>query len=211
MDWADAQERAAVLLQAIGLRPWLKEKWERFAGGAEERTTLNSSPIGPMRAKAAPAFSSGTEAERPGDLLSNKVSAPTALKLVPRTGATPRKRSAARAQPVGEGLEAALDTHPLRAELIELGQRRDQLLRALIPLYLAGPKKWKLSSGTISGFWSAHGHRFAAPNAAKALRQHPGHARLASSGRQITSRGIQYVEAALGTRSMNAVSSPTLG
>ncbi len=93
-------------------------------------------------------------------------------------------------------LVTALEAHPRRAELINAGKKKDQLLRSLIPLYLVRSGSG-ISSGVMSKFWQAHGLKYAAPNAAKALRQHKGYAKPVKGGRQITSAGVQYVESEL--------------
>ena len=112
----------------------------------------------------------------------------------------PAKARVARAQPADPSLKAlvqTLDHHSKRALLLRAGKQKDQLLRSLIPLYLARKPELHLSSGAISRFWAVHGVKFAPPNAAKALREHVGYARLDAKGRQITPNGIRYVEAAL--------------
>lgn len=93
-------------------------------------------------------------------------------------------------------LVSALEAHPRRQELVKAGRRPDQLLRSLIPLYLVR-KGDGVSSGVTSKFWDLHGVRYAAPNAAKALREHKGFARNFKGGRQITPTGVKYVEQAL--------------
>ena len=93
-------------------------------------------------------------------------------------------------------LVSALEAHPRRQDLVKAGRRPDQLLRSLIPLYLVR-KGDGVSSGVTSKFWDLHGVRYAAPNAAKALREHKGFARSYKGGRQITSTGVKYVEQAL--------------
>ena len=93
-------------------------------------------------------------------------------------------------------LLANLDAHSKKAALIKAGKLKDQLLRSLIPLYVA--KGVEVSSGTTSKFWAKHGVTYAAPNVAKALREHVGYARRsAKGGPQITPNGIKYVEQAL--------------
>ena len=93
-------------------------------------------------------------------------------------------------------LLANLDAHAKKAGLIKAGKQKDQLLRSLIPLYVA--KGVEVSSGTTSKFWAKHGVTYAAPNVAKALREHVGYARRsAKGGPQITPNGIKYVEQAL--------------
>jgi hypothetical protein len=93
-------------------------------------------------------------------------------------------------------LVTALESHPRRTELVKAGKKPDQLLRSLIPLYLVR-KGDGISSGVTSKFWQLHGVRYAAPNAAKALREHKGFAKPHKGGRQITTTGVKYVEAAL--------------
>ncbi len=94
-------------------------------------------------------------------------------------------------------LLAALQGHKKRAALLKAGRAKDQLLRALIPLYLGRTIDLPTSSGLTSKFWASQGVKFAAPNAAKALRQHAGHARRTKAGPVITDLGIAYVEKAL--------------
>jgi hypothetical protein len=93
-------------------------------------------------------------------------------------------------------LVTALEAHPRRSDLIKAGKRKDQLLRSLIPLYLVRSGAG-ISSGVTSKFWQAHGLKYAAPNAAKALREHKGYAKAVKGGRQITSAGVKYVEGEL--------------
>ena len=112
---------------------------------------------------------------------------------------TPRK-TAARAPRKGEsqlGLAQALKQHKRGKELLRAGKQRDQLLRALIPLFLAQPTHLEVNSGAISAFWKQQGIAFAGPNAAKALREHVGNATKTARGWQITPNGVRYVEAAL--------------
>ena len=92
---------------------------------------------------------------------------------------------------------ANLGKHPAKAQLIKAGTQPDQLLRSLIPLYLAQGSGVDVTSGVITKFWKKHGVKFAAPNAAKVLRQHVGYARQTKAGREITPNGIKYVEAAV--------------
>lgn len=97
-----------------------------------------------------------------------------------------------------DALLLALKKHPRKEALIKAGSQRDQLLRSLIPLYLA--RELDVNSGTISRFWKVHGVRYASPNAAKALREHVGYARSSKKGKRITPNGIKYVEAALSAK-----------
>lgn len=93
-------------------------------------------------------------------------------------------------------LVSALESHPRRVELVKAGRKPDQLLRSLIPLYLVR-KGDGVSSGVTSKFWQLHGVKYAAPNAAKALREHRGYAKNYRGGRQITPIGVRYVESSL--------------
>jgi hypothetical protein len=101
----------------------------------------------------------------------------------------------AKADPLSQVL-AALEAHPKKAALIKAGKQKDQLLRSLIPLYVARGGV-EISSGTTSKFWASHGVTFAAPNVAKALREHVGYARRTAKGPQITPNGVKYVDAVL--------------
>lgn len=109
-----------------------------------------------------------------------------------RTGVT----RAATAQSVKQ-LAEALQNHPRQKDIISAGQEKDQLLRSLIPLYLARSVGVEVTSGTTSRFWSQLGVSYAAPNAAKALRIHTGYAAETKKGRTITAKGIRYVEDAI--------------
>ncbi|MFZ5471441.1 MAG: hypothetical protein ACOZIN_18615 [Myxococcota bacterium] len=95
-------------------------------------------------------------------------------------------------------LTTAMNKHSRRSELIRAGKEKDQLLRSLVPLYVARSLSHiEVNSGLISRFWAKYGVKYAPPNAAKALRQHVGYARNTKAGKAITPNGIKYVEAAL--------------
>lgn len=111
--------------------------------------------------------------------------------------AAPAKKAVGKEATPFDQMLAALAQHPRKAELIRAGKQKDQLLRSLVPLYLARSLSIEVTSGLISRFWQAHGVRYAPPNAAKALREHVGYARSTRGGRQITPNGIKYVESAL--------------
>lgn len=128
----------------------------------------------------------GVEAPAP-----KKSAAPTARKAA----APAKKTAAAKADPLAQIL-ADLDAHPRKAVLIKAGKQKDQLLRSLIPLYVARGTV-EVSSGITSKFWARHGVTYAAPNVAKALREHVGYARRTAKGPQITPNGVKYVEQAL--------------
>ena len=97
----------------------------------------------------------------------------------------------------------ALESHPRRVELVKAGRKPDQLLRSLIPLYLVR-KGDGVSSGVTSKFWHLHGVKYAAPNAAKALREHKGYAKNHKGGRQITPTGVKYVESSIKAKGKRA-------
>ncbi|MDP2269261.1 MAG: hypothetical protein Q8N23_01945 [Archangium sp.] len=116
-----------------------------------------------------------------------------------RKAAAPAKKTAsAKADPLAQIL-ANLDAHPKKANLIKAGKQKDQLLRSLIPLYVARGTV-EVSSGITSKFWAKHGITYAAPNVAKALREHVGYARRTAKGPQITPNGVKYVEQALSNK-----------
>jgi ribosomal protein S19E (S16A) len=83
--------------------------------------------------------------------------------------------------------------------LVDAGKRHvDQLLRALIPYYIAEKTHLygtEITCGDVSRFWKLHGVRFSAPAAGKALLWHIGYARRTKGGRKITPNGLKYVEA----------------
>ncbi|WP_208719562.1 hypothetical protein [Corallococcus sicarius] len=127
-----------------------------------------------------------------------------AAKKAPAKKAAARKAPAAKksaAQPASEDavsvLEAALRSHARQKDLVSAGKEKDQLLRSLIPLYLAKSLDVEITSGTTSRFWSGLGVTYAAPNAAKALRLHAGYAQDTKKGKAITAKGVRYVEDAL--------------
>lgn len=92
---------------------------------------------------------------------------------------------------------SALESNSKKAALIKAGKQKDQLLRSLIPLYIARSSNAEVSSGVTSKFWAKHGVKYAAPNAAKALREHTGYSKRTKNGNQITPNGVKYVESAL--------------
>jgi transposase len=117
-----------------------------------------------------------------------------------KRGKTASKRTGASRAATAESvkqLAEALQAHPRQKDLISAGQEKDQLLRSLIPLYLARSLGVEVTSGTTSRFWSQLGVSYAAPNAAKALRIHTGYASETKKGRMITAKGIRYVEDAI--------------
>lgn len=127
-------------------------------------------------------------------------SKPAPTKKKAKAAPAPSKKAAPKKAGTGDALTevlAALEAHPKKAGLVKAGKQKDQLLRSLIPLYVARDRAVEISSGVTSRFWAKFGVKYAAPNAAKALREHPGHSKRTKTGNQITPNGVKYVEAAL--------------
>jgi hypothetical protein len=162
------------LFEIHGLEAYFEQKV------AELRAALG---LKPAAKKAAPVAAPVVVAKK-------KKAAPAPAKKAP--AAAP---AAASADPLAQ-LVAAFEGHAKKAALIKAGKQKDQLLRALIPLYVS-KSQFEVSSGTASKFWAKYGVTFAAPNVAKALREHVGFARRTAKGPQITPNGIKYVEMSL--------------
>ena len=147
--------------------------------------------------KTSPARS--TRAKSPSKARATKTAAPAARKAAAkRTAKSSQGRGGSRAAPEAVNkLVEALRAHPNQKGLVTAGQQKDQLLRSLIPLYLARSLDLEVTSGTTSKFWEELGISYAAPNAAKALRTHTGYAAETKKGRAITAKGIKYVEQAV--------------
>jgi len=99
-----------------------------------------------------------------------------------------------------ETVEAVWKKHAIRNALVEAGKKargNDNLLHALIPLYLTRDADMQLTSGDASRFWAAHGVKVRPQVVAKMLREHVGYSRRTRDGVQITPNGVKYVEAAL--------------
>jgi hypothetical protein len=194
---ARIEEKVAELRRALHLDP-------REPRRAPEEAPAASAPV-PV--KSAPAPAPAVRAPPPRPAPGPKVPAPRkpapARAAPPRAAspaAKPKPKPAARpvrvAEPVAQ-LLGALDAHPQRAAILRAGRGKDQLLRSLIPLYLAQGLEVDVTSGTVTKLWARHGVKFAAPNAAKALREHEGYARRTGAGPLITPNGVKYVEDAL--------------
>ncbi len=125
------------------------------------------------------------------------VAASTPMKRAEKAVKSVKKAATKMGDDVLGALTDALEAHPKKASVVKLGKKKDQLLRALIPLYLGRNSKGEISSGVTSKFWAKHGVKFAAPNAAKALREHKGYATRSKAGTAISSNGVKYVEEAL--------------
>lgn len=126
-----------------------------------------------------------------------KQAAKRSKKAAKKSPAKKNGASDAEATPLDQLLDV-LAAHPKGPALAKAGKQKDQLLRSLIPLYLARSLDGvEVTSGTTSKFWARHGVTYAAPNAAKALREHVGYAKRTARGPRITPNGVKYVEAAL--------------
>jgi hypothetical protein len=148
--------------------------------------------------KTSPARS--TRAKSPSKARATKAAAPATRKAAAKRSAKSsqgRGGSKAAAPEAVNKLVEALRAHPNQKGLVTAGQQKDQLLRSLIPLYLARSLDLEVTSGTTSKFWESLGVSYAAPNAAKALRTHTGYAQETRKGRAITAKGIKYVEQAV--------------
>ncbi|OJT21356.1 hypothetical protein BO221_26395 [Archangium sp. Cb G35] len=122
----------------------------------------------------------------------HKAAAPRGKKVV----APPPAPASESSDAVG-ALVDALRAHPRHQELLVAGRLKDQLLRSLIPFYLARSLSVEVTSGTTSRFWGELGVTYAAPNAAKALRLNTGFTRDTKKGKALTAKGVKYVEDAL--------------
>jgi hypothetical protein len=106
------------------------------------------------------------------------------------------KRSSEAQAAVLKTMKTKLKVSSHGPQLKRLGQVRDQLLLALVPLFLA-QGEGGLTTGDISRFWLAHRVHFGQPNAGKTLREHVGYARHTKLGIEITPNGVRYVLAAM--------------
>jgi hypothetical protein len=177
---------------------------EAVASEAEAPAPSRAAPARRAKVKKARAAKSAKSPARDGA----EAPAPKARKgATSRSRAKPKKaaRTAGEtaapqdASVVVSRLVEALKAHPRHEALISAGRQKDQLVRSLIPLYLARAVEpdVEVTSGTMSRFWGELGVTYAAPNAAKALRLHSGYAQDTKKGKAITPRGIQYVEEAV--------------
>jgi len=214
---ARVEERIAELRQALHLAPAATPQPELKPAAAEakpaEAKPAEAKPaeVKPAEVKPeAPPLAVAAVVPVPVPVASSvQVEAP-APAAVPAEPARPRARAkrpvpkkataaaVRRVDPLTQ-LLAALEAHPKRSSLVKAGREKDQLLRSLIPLYLAQPLLVEVSSGTTSRFWAKQGVKYAAPNAAKALREHEGYSKRTATGPRITPTGVKYVEAALAT------------
>ncbi|QDE92384.1 hypothetical protein BHS06_27290 [Myxococcus xanthus] len=157
------------------------------------KVTAKAPPTGAKKKKPAT-----RQAQSSTGAKSEKRSARPTTKVKKR--ARPAKKAASPATGNGstavDQLLSALRSHPRQQDFISAGKQKDQLVRSLIPLYLARSldAELEVTSGTTSRFWGELGVTYAAPNAAKALRLHGGYAQDTQKGKAITARGVQYVE-----------------
>jgi len=169
----------------------------------EQPAVRSESPQSPPTESTMPKKAKSQKTSRPQRAKTAKKAAakPAAKKAAAKRGASASKRTGASRAATAESVKQlvdALQAHPQQKDLVTAGQQqKDQLLRSLIPLYLARSLGVEVTSGTTSRFWSKFGVSYAAPNAAKALRIHTGYASETKKGRAITAKGIRYVEDAI--------------
>lgn len=159
------------------------EEPQHEASPSEERKAPRAQRADRPRKKARPAM--------------RKTASGSHKKTSARKAAGPARAPASEPGDVVAVLVDALRAHPKQEQLVAAGRQKEQLLRSLIPLYLARSLDVEVTSGITSRFWNELGVTYAAPNAAKALRLHTGFAQDTNKGKAITSRGIKYVESAL--------------
>lgn len=202
-EWLDSLLDRLGLTQWVGsLRAFLRRAWndESLDGQPEVRSSSpQSPPIESIMPTKKQAKSKKTSRSQP--MAQKRAAKPAARKAASKRGATASKRSGAARTATAEAVKKlveALQSHPQQKDIISAGQQqKDQLLRSLIPLYLARSLGLEVTSGTTSRFWSKLGVSYAAPNAAKALRIHTGYASDSKKGKTITAKGIRYVEDAI--------------
>ncbi len=191
-----------VLASAIALERFVKANVERIIKEAriEERLAefgailgfrRDSFPPSPASTPARPAKKSAAQVASKRKQLRKPAS------QKPRKTASATKRPSTRKPEAHKVLLAALEEHPRRQDLLRAGKAPNQLLRSLIPLYFGGPAGVVVTSGVTSKFWKSLGVTYAAPNAAKVLRQHKDLAQRTSSGVRLSAQGRKYVEDAL--------------
>lgn len=175
------------------------------AARSESPPSPDTEPVMPKKpeAKSQKPSSSRTAKRQPARTAkaakpaARKAAAKSSPKAAKGRGGTKAAKPQAPTQAVNQ-LVDALKSHPQQKDLVSAGQQqKDQLLRSLIPLYLARSLDMEVTSGTTSRFWGEFGVTYAAPNAAKALRMNTGYAQETKKGKAITSKGIKYVEQAM--------------
>ncbi|MFL5344010.1 MAG: hypothetical protein ACJ8AT_04420 [Hyalangium sp.] len=202
--WLDSLFDRLGLTQWVGpLRAFLRRARnnEPLDGQPAVRSASPQSPPieSTMPTKKSRAQSKKTSRSQPAKA-QKRAAKPAARKAASKRGAASKRTGASRAATAEavKQLVAALQNHPQHKDIVSAGQQqKDQLLRSLIPLYLARSLGLEVTSGTTSRFWSQLGVSYAAPNAAKALRMHTGYASDSKKGKTITAKGIRYVEDAI--------------
>jgi hypothetical protein len=185
-------------------QPTVVERTPRPAPVSGPASAAEARPLAPRAATTRRAKPKATRAGKPAAEAA-EAAAPKKRKRPSRARAKAKKGARAAAATPQDASAAvgrlvdALRAHPRQEDLVSAGKQKDQLVRSLIPLYLARATEAdvEVTSGTMSRFWGELGVTYAAPNAAKALRLHAGHAQDTRKGKVITPRGVQYVEEAL--------------
>ena len=203
--WLDSLFDRLGLTHWVGpIRAFLRRAWsgEPMDGQPEVRSATPQSPShepsteSPMPTKKSAAKSKSPSRTPAAKAPKRAAKKAPAKKAPAKKASSARKSNGATRAATSDALNHLMDAlhgHPSQKELVAAGQEKDQLMRALIPLFLARSKGLEVTSGTTSRFWSNLGVVFAAPNAAKALRIHTGYAK----GKNITAKGIRYVEDAI--------------
>lgn len=195
-------------LARIGFTEWVNAlrallRWDQRGEPMDGQPDIRSAhPQSPLSEPTMPKKAKSQKTPRPQRAKTSRSAAkPAARKPAAKRGAAASKRSGASRTATTEAVKRlvdALQTHPRQKDLISAGQEKDQLLRSLIPFYLARSlDDVEVTSGTTSRFWSQLGVSYAAPNAAKALRIHTGYVSETKKGKNITAKGIRYVEDAI--------------
>ena len=185
-----ASKSKSGLFEIHALEAFFEKKFHEMREGF--RQLLKNEPAKSSKPAAAPAPVAAPA------VVEKAAPAPKAKKAAKKAAPKAKAVKAGKAEKVDAGaqLDAALEASGKKAAVLKAGKQKDQLLRALLPLYLS-KGEFEVTSGTTSKFWSKNGVSFAAPNVAKALREHAGYARRTAKGAQLTPNGVKYVEAAL--------------
>ncbi len=205
--WLDSLIKRAGLTELVGeLRALLRRESLESAPEVRSETppssaiepTMPKKPVAKSKKSSSAPLPTSAKSQRPARA-AKKAAAPARKAAAKRGAQSSQSRGASKASAEAlSRLVEALRAHPQSKELIQVGQQqKDQLLRSLIPLYLARSLDVEVTSGTTSRFWGELGVSYAAPNAAKALRTHTGYAAETKKGRSITAKGVKYVEQAM--------------
>ncbi|OJH36238.1 hypothetical protein BON30_34330 [Cystobacter ferrugineus] len=175
--------------------PPVTQRPQPLAARPEEERRREVSPA--LAPRASRAKKAATPKKKAGATAARKPASERNKKAARGQVAGAARALAAEPEEIVGALVEALRAHPRQEELVAAGRRKDQLLRSLIPLYLARALELEVTSGTTSRFWGEFGVTYAAPNAAKALRLNTGFTQDTPKGKALTPKGVKYVESAL--------------